>query len=241
VEIVDKEELEAPPIHVPGGDGLTKINFGSYICMFHFDWLNADVIDLSEFARRNGYKFQRMDVTLSLPFLDESVDCIVSHHLLEHLNREQGTRFLKECYRILRPSAVIRVSVPDTRLITEVYNRGELIKTYAPVNIGVEKSKDEAEALYRILFDGHATLYDGESLKRAMEEAGFINVRVMPFNKSRSPVIQAQTIDSYPSLSVFCEGSKPSLGKKSISDDALEPIHQYLGGLINEGEQLARQ
>jgi len=53
---------------------LKKVNLGSYIGMFHYGWDNLDVLQLQDFADRNGYKFMQHDLAKQLPYMDESVE-----------------------------------------------------------------------------------------------------------------------------------------------------------------------
>lgn len=46
-----------------------------------------------------------------LPFPDDSIDSIVSHHALEHIG-EGFLPLMDECYRILKPGGVFRIIVP---------------------------------------------------------------------------------------------------------------------------------
>src|SRR5690606_26881185 len=46
-------------------------------------------------------------------FPDASFDAANCYHILEHLTPEEGERFIREVYRVLKPGAVYRVSVPD--------------------------------------------------------------------------------------------------------------------------------
>jgi hypothetical protein len=58
--VVDKEDLETGsrlPLALPEPDGQLKLNVGCYTTMFHYGWINMDVIDLNDFATRNFYKF----------------------------------------------------------------------------------------------------------------------------------------------------------------------------------------
>jgi len=233
VEILDKEEVESGEIPIPKPDGLVKLNVGSFINCFH-GWINIDRLDLSEFARRNGYVFKQLDVRNGLPYRDESVDIILASHFLEHLTREEGERFLKECFRVLKPRGIIRLAVPDSKLLTQKYLKGEVME-YRHVNVGVENAKDDAEALFHLLLAGHQTVYDEESLKALLEKVGFVEVKRMPFNKSRSKVIEKQTFDMYPTLSLYVEAEKPV---KVVTPRKGKPLYkQYLMGLIEEGRQ----
>lgn len=204
VEILSHSELEKQLVEVPESDGLVKLNIGCFIDMFHYGWINIDIQDLSEFARQNGYVFRQLDVTKGLPYDDNSVDIIYTSHFLEHLTREEGLSFLKECFRVLKPNGIIRIAVPDARLLCQKYLSGEIME-YRHVNVGVEGAKDGAEALFHLLLAGHKTIYDFEALKVALEKAGFKDVRQMPPFKSQSAVIERQTISMYPTLSLYVE------------------------------------
>jgi SAM-dependent methyltransferase len=48
------------------------------------------------------------------PFVDNSVDELVAHHVLEHLGQETKVFFniIKELYRLMRHDGVIRIAVP---------------------------------------------------------------------------------------------------------------------------------
>lgn len=232
VEILNKEELEAPPIPLPPEDDLVKIQFGSWTNMFHYGWRNGDIADLTPFAQAYGYKFEVIDVAKPLPYQSNAVDLIVAHHLIEHLKRGDGRSFLAECLRILRPRGVIRLSAPDPRLLFSLFDKRELIDTFKPVSIEVEKAEDEADALWRILYAGHETLYDAEGLAAAMRQTGFSEVAIMPFNSSRSVKIQSETIDSYPTLSFYVEGEKP----EDLSN-SLYLYQHYLAGELTGGRQ----
>lgn len=211
---------------LPPDDGLMKINFGSFIGMFHYGWLNVDIQDLSQFANREGYKFVQHDVSLPVPVKDNVVDVIISHHLLEHLTRGAAEFFLKECLRVLQPEGVIRLSTPDVNKIIDVMRREGLKNVYSQVNVGVERARDESEAFFELLFQGHKTLFTAEDLCSLLEDLGFVKVEVAEFNKSRSELIQKQTVDSHPTLSVFIEAEKPIV-EESMEIPARQIIQKY--------------
>jgi len=150
---------------------------------------------------------RQYDLTNGIPYQNDTVDLIVSNHLLEHLSRKDGKQLLDECYRVLKKDGVIRINVPDGKKLTNDYIDGDIME-YKFINTGVEKAHDEAEAFHEILMAGHKTVYDKKSLKKMMEEAGFKNVKkTCPF-KSRSDTIQKETISTHPSISIILEGEK---------------------------------
>lgn len=200
---------QQPPISLAPSspDGLIKLNLGSFLDMFYYGWLNIDILDLKQFSEAQAYIFQQHDLTKGLPVEDNSVDIIMSNHLIEHLTREEGNALLKECYRGMKPGGIIRTSVPDTFLIVKKYIDGN-IWDYKYINVGVERAKDESEAFHSLLLAGHATVYDKDSLSKLLERIGFKEIKkVSPF-ESRSEAIQTQTLTTHPSLSCVIEAQK---------------------------------
>lgn len=221
VKIVSKKDLESGPINIPSSpDKLVKLNIGPYINMYH-SWQNIDILDLNDFAKNNGYIFKQMDVTKGLLYENNSVDIIISSHFIEHLNREEGFNFLKECYRILKSDGIIRLTVPDTELLVKKY-LDNTIGEYKHVNIGVENSPDNTQSLFELLLAGHKTIYDFNSLSKLLTKTGFINIEKKEFNKSRSKEIETQTIDICPTLSLYIEAAKSNT--TIIEDIIKEPI-----------------
>jgi len=66
------------------------------------------------------------DLRKEFPWEDQEVDVIYSSHTLEHLSREEGLHFLRECHRVLKTNGVIRIVVPDLRTIVEDYLKGAI-------------------------------------------------------------------------------------------------------------------
>ena len=200
---------ESPPLsYVPGPeDNLVKLNIGSFTDCFYYGWINIDILNLDGFIKEQGYMFQQCDVTKGLQYSDDGVDIISSSHMLEHLTREEGNNFLKECYRVLKKDGVIRISVPDAGKLTKEYLDGSIMD-YRYINVGVEKASDNAEAFHELLMSGHKTIYDEVSLSKMLGKVGFKDIkRVSPF-ESRSDVIQRQTTTTHPTISVVIEAEK---------------------------------
>lgn len=205
---VDKEELErtTAPIQLgPGAPGI-KLNLGSFTVMWHYGWEHLDIAPLQNYAEAYSYKFRQHDLTQPLPYEDGTVRFITFHHALEHFPYDVGLKILKECYRVLHPGGVIRVSVPDAAKITKAYVDGT-IGQWDQVSAGGAKSQG-AKKLWEILMSGHHSTYDAGDLERALKQAGFDLVLIQLFRRSVSPSIVEETLDSFPSLSLFAEAIK---------------------------------
>jgi SAM-dependent methyltransferase len=56
----------------------------------------------------------RRDLVRPLPFGSGTVTAIYSSHMLEHMYIDDARRVLRECRRVCRPGAVLRLALPDT-------------------------------------------------------------------------------------------------------------------------------
>lgn len=210
VEIMSAEEAkksEQTPIVLPKSDGLVKLNIGSWTDMFHYGFENIDSQDLSQFALQNGYIFKQYDVRRGIQKPDSSVDIVFCSHFIEHLTRDEGDAFLKECYRVLKPKGILRLVIPDTRLLIGKYLDGSIME-FRHINVGVEKASDTAEALFHLLIAGHQTMYDLPSLTTKLKKNGNWKIQKMTAFESQSEAIKKQTIPNFCTLSLYIEAKK---------------------------------
>lgn len=63
------------------------------------------------------------DVITGLPLSNGSVDVLYSSHMLEHLDQESADAFLKEARRVLASGGMVRLAVPDLKMIVDSYLR----------------------------------------------------------------------------------------------------------------------
>jgi predicted SAM-dependent methyltransferase len=127
-------------------------------------------IDLADYPHID-YKRDISDLSI---FKDNSVDLIYCCHALEYFDREEVRKVLKEWYRVLRKSGILRVAVPDFEAIVKVYlkykdlnHRGILGPLYGRMVI---KTPEGEKIIY------HKTVYDFKSLKDVLESVGFKNI-----------------------------------------------------------------
>lgn len=80
---------------------------------FHPDWINLDLYKSKNVKYHN--------IKNKLPFSDSSIDVIYHSHVLEHLNKEEADKFIKDCFRVLKPGGIMRIVVPDLERIAREY------------------------------------------------------------------------------------------------------------------------
>jgi predicted SAM-dependent methyltransferase len=80
----------------------------------HSEWTNLDI------SPRHADVINH-DLTKRLPFEDGTFEVVYHSHVLEHLTKEQGTAFMNECCRVLKPKGILRVVVPDLEIIARLY------------------------------------------------------------------------------------------------------------------------
>lgn len=151
-------------------DGWTNIDWGSH---FRTD-LCINCLDLDKH------------------FAAESVERILSVHHLEHLTYPTGVQsFLAQCYKVLQPGGVMRLALPDLRLIATAYvNGSDLKEIYGEHFKGYYHHDCAAERFqYWAREWEHTFLPDFELMEKLLREAGFAagKIRKVPPNQSVWP------------------------------------------------------
>ena len=62
-----------------------------------------------------------LDATQTFPLPDCSFDYIFSEHMIEHVTYQNGKRMILECYRVLKPGGLLRISTPDLSFLVDLY------------------------------------------------------------------------------------------------------------------------
>jgi len=117
--------LEDKKLYQDYPHGSIFCNFGSG-AFFHKFWKNYDFPGQSKLYKtiqgklgRDFFSVDLSDDKLKISEDDSSVSLIYCSHTLEHVNEKSGKRFLNECFRILLPDGVLRISLPT--LGNEIY------------------------------------------------------------------------------------------------------------------------
>ncbi len=125
----------------PKKQGLPKLlNLGCGL-RYHSDWINIDFHSTKEGVIEHN-------LNEGIPFEKKSFDVVYHSHLLEHFSKSQALLFLKECFRVLDDSGIIRVVVPDLEQIAKHY-----LALLEQSLMGDEEAKKQYEWIMLELFD----------------------------------------------------------------------------------------
>jgi hypothetical protein len=138
----------------------------------------------------------RLDVSKPFPFPDESVEAIYSSHLLEHLPPIVARNCLGESFRVLGPSGVIRVGVPDLDLYVEQYDPTDP-DTFVFRVFEAEHARDKNK---------HQWMYNETSLREVLRQAGFLESVRREAGKGDCPDLEL--LDNRPDITLFMEATK---------------------------------
>jgi len=188
-------------LHAP--DGWINIDGSFTFRVAKWPVLRALVAKLSPRSALNGRVPRNIlihDVRKPLPMADHSVSAIYSSNMLEHLYLNDARRLLKECHRVLKPSGVLRIVVPDLAVIIRAYCMGQSGEENTPADLlnkqlgmyGFEPVKHPLLRLYYNLRNSdHKFLYDEGALTHYFNEAGFSDVSRCTMFESRIPDIES--------------------------------------------------
>lgn len=143
-------------------------------------WLNGDLIAGDIY----------LNATKKLPFPDASIDLVFAEHFIEHVDFKKGKYCLKECYRILKKGGKIRLSTPDLEAILLLYkNKHPQVTIYEPMKRHMEMHNPNLTTSCHFFNDlmrlwGHSFIYDDETLRFSLTEAGFTRITRYDFGSS---------------------------------------------------------
>jgi predicted SAM-dependent methyltransferase len=141
-------------------------------------WINIDLRSSADI---------RLDLSRKLPFASSSTCLIYSEHFLEHIEYPgPAMSLLRECHRMLTPGGIFSVGVPDTEwpLLEYAGVRHDGYFDQAKKSWHPDWCETALEHINFHFRQGreHRFAYDFSTLKKALERAGFVNVRRRDFD-----------------------------------------------------------
>jgi predicted SAM-dependent methyltransferase len=136
-------------------------------------WINIDI--------KSKTADKLMDLRLPFSFPKNSVSFIFNEHFLEHLTLREGIAFLRECFRILVPKGVLRISTPDVKYLIFCYNN-KILTTW---NDEDWSPRTACQMLNGGMSNwGHKFLYDEEEIFLVLRHVGFRKIIKVLYKES---------------------------------------------------------
>lgn len=165
---------------------VAKLNLGAGGALLD-GWLNTD--------RDPAPGAVYLDVTARFPLPDGVFHRVLVEHVIEHVTLEAGRHMLRECARVLAPGGRVRVSTPDLERIAALLSdngdpAAQRYVTWAAGAFSAGQRGNPAALVVNNAFRnwGHAFLYDEDTLRTALADAGFVEIVRLPY---------AQTADEH--------------------------------------------
>lgn len=172
--------------------------------------LNAEQYRFIRFAREHKIRFANAAKALPLP--DHSVEVLYTSHMLEHLDRAEAKRFLSEALRVLQPGGILRIAVPDLKLLVGQYNAsGDADALMEIAMLAAEKPRGFIRKL-AAAFVGprhHHWMYDGKSLCKLLLNNGFVDPRPLTAGQTRIDGPGPLDLHERESTSLYVEALAP--------------------------------
>jgi predicted SAM-dependent methyltransferase len=149
---------------------------------------------------------RRHDVNKGLPFETATVSYIYSSHAFEHFTCDASLALAKECFRVLVPRGVLRVVVPDLKLIVHSY----LHDQSAMASHNFLQRLCLNRSISDLIHPGanHSQMFDERSLCHLLREAEFSEPQVRQFRSSAIPDIERIELEERRSESLYVEAQK---------------------------------
>lgn len=170
---------------------------------YHRKWINIDFISSCEYVIQHN-------LLEGIPIGNDEVDVVYHSHVLEHFSKEDGFRFIEECYRVLNTNGIIRIAVPDLETIVNEYVRN--------LNLALEgniEAKHNYEWIKLELFDQMIRNESGGDMKNYLYQPIIENESYV-FNRigSEGKIIRESFLKK--KELVFMDENKQMKPKKSI-------------------------
>ncbi|MCR4328924.1 MAG: class I SAM-dependent methyltransferase [Candidatus Roizmanbacteria bacterium] len=152
------------------------------------------------------------DAKKCIPEENGTVDVVYSSHMLEHLDKEDASKFLKNVRRVLRSGGIVRIAVPDIRHHVENYLQdGDANKFIDKTLLSSSNPKTLFEKLkYLTVGDRHHQwMYDGNSLCRLLSSEGFIKPCEMKAGTTMIKYPEPLNLEEGMPESIFVEALNP--------------------------------
>jgi predicted SAM-dependent methyltransferase len=187
-----------------------------------FNGLNEGQLRLALYLQ-DGQKIdiREHDIRSGFPQHEESsVDAIYLGQVIEHLNPiYEVPNLLRECWRMLKPGGVLRITTPDLDLLIDAYRLGQMDR-FNDDQPAFYREFDQSGKLALIMYgaagpnctwsnyEGHMFLFTRKSMSDFVRKAGFSDEPVFDAVVSRDSSLATEVVDAGLSHSFITEVAK---------------------------------
>jgi len=157
-----------------------KLHIGCGDNYFDNNWLNVDLLNVNP----PNVNYLSLNVLESFPFRD--IELIHSEHFIEHLTKEEGVAFTRNCYNSLKSGGVLRISTFDLdALVDNCHSMNDQWKESCETKRLNLDSATRGEFLNMAFSSwGHKFAYNREDLEDIFRKGGFKTINVCKINQS---------------------------------------------------------
>jgi predicted SAM-dependent methyltransferase len=156
-----------------------------------------------------------VDARFLLPFDDNAWRGVYAHHVVEHLDYEDGCRLFREVKRVLIPGGVFRMVVPDLEIFLRLYSSddtGRIFRLYPPwamKELTVKTPLEMVDYIFRDQkFNQHLSSWDFTTAALHLHETGFSKVIRQSVNASLDAKLTGHDKGDWESFSLYVEAVK---------------------------------
>lgn len=160
-----------------------------------------------------------VDIRRKFPLKNNTVKYIYCSHVLEHFDRWEAAKILKECHRVMKNGGVIRLVVPDIEKLCRIYLKGMMKKKndsrpaqdFCRLWWGYDKDIEPRNLIQRLsrkFIRDHQWNYDERELSMVLKEAGFIDIKSLDFREGMLPDLEKLDLENHKDHSLYMEAIK---------------------------------
>jgi predicted SAM-dependent methyltransferase len=121
----------------------------------------------------------------NLEYPDNSVDEILTHHTLEHIEHFKTENVVREWHRVLKPGGVLIITVPDMEKVYAKWIKDDSLQSYWYYAIwGWQRWPGYF----------HYTGFTKSRMKKLLKNVGFSKVTVGDFPRRKTPSMEAVAV-----------------------------------------------
>ncbi len=185
-----KINIGCGPNLFPGWTNCDRVNMKTYIRQLseaqNFDGWPEQQIKVAGWAKEGKLFFMSHDLRKGFDAVGTNfVDAIYLGQMIEHLNPiYEAPKLLLECYRMLKPGGVIRITTPDLHQILDLYTHNKLDSLESEMPAFYKGASPSAQMSYLLYgsagpdctwdnYEGHFHCYSDHGMADLLKSVGF--------------------------------------------------------------------